>query len=187
MNKKRNWIIGILLTATVGFVALKSGFVPISSDTPTPTDLVIPTVTPASDGCAYTWAYHDAPELTQKFDAAMRNINTNASARAEFFGEDCVYTDGHSTFGTMETDFHVRLLADDLNNEEALGNWMVQFLQIILQTPREEIPGNYGFVEFTFEKNDTEHLVVRVPIQKYIDEAQGKTGAELFGMFYITP
>jgi len=157
--------------------------VPISSDTPT--DLVIPTVTPASDGCAYTWAYHDAPELTQKFDAAVRNINTNASVGAEFFGEDCVYTDGHSTFGTMETDFHVRLLTDDLNNEEALGNWMAQFLQIISQTPREEIPGNYGFVEFTFEKSDTEHLVVRVPIQKYIDEAQGKTGAELFHMFDI--
>jgi hypothetical protein len=83
----------------------------------------------------------------------------------------------------METDFHVNLPVDDLANEEALGNAMAQVLPIIVNIPREEIQGKYGFVEFWFEKNETEHVVVRVPIQKYIDEAQGKTGTELFRMF----
>jgi hypothetical protein len=184
MNRKRNWVVGIILTTIVGFVALKSGL-PASTDTATPTNLIIPTVTPASDGCAYTWTYHDAPDLTQKLDAAVRNINTNANARAELFGEDCVYADGRSTFGVMETDFYIRLPAENLTDEEVLGNWMATILQIILQTPHEEIQGNYGFVEFWFEKSNAEHLIVRVPIQKYIDGAQGKTGAELFHMFYV--
>ena len=55
------------------------------------------------------------------------------------------------------------------------------------EIPREEIQGNYGFVEFWFEKNEAEHVIVRVPIQKYMDEAQGKTGAELFRMFSVAP
>ena len=112
--------------------------------------------------------------MTKEIDTAVRAINPSASARAELYGEDCVYADGRSTFGAMETDFHVRLPADDLTNEEAFGNWMAQVMPIVAEIPREEIQGNYGFVEFWFEKNDAEHLIVRVPIQKYIDEAQGE-------------
>jgi hypothetical protein len=44
-----------------------------------------------------------------------------------------------------------------------------------------------GFVEFWFIKNDTEHVIVRVPIQKYREEAAGKTGEELFKVFYTNP
>jgi hypothetical protein len=188
MNRRRNLIIGIILTATAGFVALQNG-VPPASDSVTQTPVITDTATSASfEGpCAYVWAYHDAPELTQKIDAAVRAIDPVASANANLYGEDCVYTDGRSTFGAMETDFYAHLPTDDLANEEALGNWMTQVLQVIVQIPREEIQGNYGFVEFWFEKNDTDKLIVRVPIQKYIDEAQGKTSVELFRMFYVVP
>ena len=196
MKRTRSWIIGIVLTATAGFVALQNGNSPTSiSVTQTPsiastsTVTITETSTSASlEGpCAYVWAYHDAPELTQKLGTAVRAINSVASARAEYYGEDCVYSDGHSTFGAMETDFHVRLPVDDLTNEEAFGNWMAQVLPTIAKIPHEEIQGNYGFVEFWFEKNDAEHVTVRVPIQKYIAEAQGKTGTELFRMFYVAP
>jgi hypothetical protein len=185
MKRTGKWIIGIALTATVGFVALQNGFTPapIIGNTFTETPASV-----SSDGqCAYVWAYHDVPELTPKIDTAVLAINPAASARAELYGEDCVYADGHSTFGAMETDFHVRLPADDLTNEEAFGNWMAQVLPLITKIPREEIQGNYGFVEFWFEKNDTEHVIVRVPLQKYVDEAQGKTGKELFHLFSATP
>ena len=188
MRRNRNLIIGIALAATAGFVALQNGFAP-TSDSVTQTPIATDTATsaPVDEPCGYVWAHHNAPELASKIDAAVRAINPDASARAELFGEDCVYADGRSTFGAMETDFYVNLPADDLTNEEAFGNWMAQVLPIIVQFPREEIQGNYGFVEFWFEKSDTEHVIVRVLIQKYIDEAQGKTGAELFRMFYSAP
>jgi hypothetical protein len=182
MKRARNWIIGIVLTATAGAIALQNGFAPDSiAQPPNITD----TPAPFEGPCSYVWAYHDAPELTKKLDTTVRAINPAASARAELYGEDCVYADGRLTFGAMETDFRVRLPADDLTNEEALGNWMAQVMPIIVQIPREEIQGNFGFVEFWFEKNDAEHLIVRVPIQKYMDEAQGKTGERLFRLFYI--
>jgi hypothetical protein len=188
MKRNRNLIIGIILAATAGFVALQNGFAPASdSVTQTPIITDTATVAPFEGPCAYVWARHDAPELTQKIESAVRAIDPTASANANLFGEDCVYADGRSTFGAMETDFYVHLPTDDLTNEEAFGNWMAQVLQMIVQTPREEIQGNYGFVEFWFEKGDAEHVIARVLLQKYIDEAQGKTGAELFRMFYIAP
>ncbi len=199
MKRSRNWIIGVVLTATAGFFALQNGLTPISdsatqipiTDTVTVTVTVTYTETPAAaplEGpCAYVWAHHDAPELTPKIDEAVHAINPDASARAGLFGEDCVYADGRSTFGVMETDFYVHLPADDLTNEEAFGNWMAQVLPLIVEIPREEIKGRFGFVEFWFKKNDAEHLIVRIPIQKYIDEAQGKTGVELFRMFNVAP
>jgi hypothetical protein len=87
----------------------------------------------------------------------------------------------------METDFYIHLPADDLTNEESFGNWMAQMMPIVTEIPREEIQGNYGFVEFWFEKNEAEHIIVRVPIQKYMTEAQEKTGTELLRMFSATP
>jgi len=186
MNRKRNWVIGVILTAATGFITLQNGIAPaVDSVTPTPDITETATSAPVDVPCAYVWAHHDAPELTQKIDETIRAINPTASARAGLFGEDYICADGRSTFGAMETDFYVRLPTDDLTNEEALGNWMSQILPIVAEIPREEISGNYGFVEFSFEKNEAEHVIVRVPIQKYIDEAQGKTGAELFRMFYI--
>ena len=196
MKRTGKWIIGIVLTAATGFVTLQNGFAPTSnSATSTPSITSTATFTftetpssASSDGqCAFVWAYHDAPELTQKLVTAVHAINPTASASANLYGEDCVYSDGHSTFGAMETDFHVSIPADDLTKEEAFGNWMAQVLPIIAKIPREEIQGNYGFVEFWFEKNDAEHVIVRIPIQKYIDEAQGITGKELFHLFSGTP
>ena len=193
MKHRRNWIIGIVLSATATFVALQTVSAPEKesalSAPPltftveiqlTETDTPVP-----SQGCAYTWAYHDAPELTQTLDAAVKELNPSASAIATQFGEDCVAADGTATFGVMETDFTVRFPVDDLTKEDEFGNSMAQVMEIVTQIPREDIPGpNYGFVEFWFEKNESEHIVFRVPIQVYLNNAQGKSGAELFQMFY---
>lgn len=184
------------MSAVAAFVALQNAAAPTQEETApnsilTFTTETLPAVsepsTPTYEGCIFSWAYYDAPELTEKVDAAIRIINEQASARASLFGEDCIYADGQSTFGVMETDFYIRLPADDLTTEAAFGDWMAQILAIITKIPRDEIQGNYGFVEFWFEKTSTEKLIVRVPIQQYIDEAQKKTGAELFRMFYNPP
>jgi hypothetical protein len=178
MKHKRNWLIGIALSATAGFLALQS------VNAPTNESQIIPT----EPFCAYTWATQDAPELTEKFDNAVKALNPEATATAYFFGENCNYTDGTPPkFGAMETDFTVRLPVDDLSDEEAFGDWVAQVMQVTLQLPEEEIQGKYGFVEFWFEKSEAEHITFRVPISQYQTEAQGKTGAELFRMYYNQP
>ncbi len=64
---------------------------------------------------------------------------------------------------------------------------MAQVLPLIVQIPEEEIQGNYGFVEFSFIKSETERIIFRVPIFTYIAEAEEKSGAELFRFFYTPP
>jgi hypothetical protein len=196
MKRSRNWIIGIVLAVTAGFVALQNGTTPAvdrnlditPSVTYTPTIIFTdtPIATPAYEGCGYMWAYHNDPALTEKISQAIRSINPDATARAELFGEDCVYADGSSTFGAMETDFYVQIPVDNLMDEEAFGNWMAQVMSFVIQIPESEVDGNYGFVEFSFIKSETERIVVRVPIGTYITEPE-KSGAELFRFFHIPP
>jgi len=193
MKHKRNWAIGIILSAAAAFAALQNVAAPTHKvETPESVITITPTVESSptvgvdnSGSCGYIWAYHDDPELTAKVDEAIRQLDPTASANVQQFGEDCVYEDGHSTFSAMETDFYVHLPVADLKHEETFGNWMAQVLSIITQLPREEIEGKFGFAEFTFEKTKMDRLLVRIPIQRYIDEAQGITGMELFRMFNV--
>jgi hypothetical protein len=196
MKHKRNWAIGIILSAAAAFAALQNVAAPTQEiETPESVITITPTVEPSpivgvdnSGSCGYIWAYHDDPELTVKVDEAIRQLDPAASANAQQFGEDCVYEDGHSTFSVMETDFYVHRPIEDLTDNESFGNWMAQVMTLVTKIPREELKGNnYGFVEFWFDKSETEHLVVRVPIQKYLDKARGKTGVELLQLFIEFP
>ena len=181
MKRINIWLIAIILSAVAGIFAVQI------ASAPSPEEIQITDTPVSNDGnCAYIWAYHNAPELTEKLSATFLAIDPAINARAEYFGEDCIYADGHSTFGAMETDFYIRIPVDDLANEETLGNWMSQVLPVIVQLPRAEIQGKYGFVEFTFEKTETDHVIVRVPIQLYIN-SNGTTGAKLFQMFHNFP
>jgi hypothetical protein len=140
------------------------------------------TITPTYEGCYYVWANQSLPEITEKLDAAIRKLQPTASANASAFGENCVYADGHSTFGAMETDFYVYLSIESRSDEDAMGNWIAQVMPVIDQLTG--VPGNPGFVEFSFQDNEPSPLIVRVPIYKYKNEAQGLSGAELFRRFY---
>jgi hypothetical protein len=179
MKQNRNWIVAIILTVTAGAAAVIQSQVTKNADS---TAEPLP-ITATTEMCAYMWATHDAPELTDKFNAVISGLDKNASANAKFYGEDCVYTDGRSTFGVMETDFYVRLTVSDMKDAEAFGNWMTKVMSVVTQIPRAEIQGNYGFVEFSFIKSEPERLAIRVPIQVYVDQAQGMTGVELFDFF----
>lgn len=144
--------------------------------------------TESAGECAYVWAYKDAPELSTLLDDEVKALNPKAAAHAQFFGEDCLHSNGSTTFGAMETDFYVRLPVDDISQTEEFGNFSAQVMEAVTQIPRETMEGpNYGFVEFTFEKNETERLILRIPIQKYLDNAKDLTGAELFNTFYSPP
>lgn len=131
------------------------------------------------------WAYKDMFELTTRLDESIKSADPTAKAWATAFGEDCIHADGRVDFLTRETDFYVHSTVADLTDYGSFGNWIVQAMMIIEDLPDELIVGPIsGFVEFWFIKNDAEHVIVRVSIQQYQDEAAGKSGEELFQMFF---
>jgi hypothetical protein len=179
--KKKIILLGLLVLGACYF-SLR-GFTSSFTQTITPTASV--TITPTYEGCYYVWANQRLPEITEKLDAAIRVLQPSASANANAFGENCVYADGHSTFGARETDFYVYLSIESRSNEDAMGNWIAQVMPVIGQLTG--FPGSPGFVEFSFQDNEPSPLMLRVPIHQYKNEAQGLTGARLFRLFYTTP
>jgi len=155
--------------------------VPPDKDSPTPSS--------SQQDCGYQWAYDNLPDLTEQLDQAIKALSPEATSHATAFGENCVAPDGQVVkFLAMETDFYVTLTVVDLNDHEAFGNWIAQVMQIVNGFPPGILSGpNSGFVEFRFEKSQSESIGVRVPIQQYNETANGKTGEELFQMFYKEP
>ncbi len=144
-----------------------------------------PVTESSSDKCAFMWAHPTLEELTKIFDLAIKKINSEASGQATSFGEDCVYEDGRKVFFGIETDFYITLPVTDLSDFETFGNWIAQTMPIVNGLPPDMIEGsNSGFVEYRFSKTENDTLIVRVPIQDYDETAKGKTGEELFQVFY---
>jgi hypothetical protein len=157
----------------------------------TPQQMIdIPTQPPSSiTECGFQWAYDDLPDLTLQLDQAVKNLVPNSASRASAFGENCVTSDGQvARFLPMETDFYVTVIVDGLDDHETFGIWMAGVMSIVNGIPPEILAGSKpGFVEFRFEKNTSESIGLRVPIQQYNETAIGTTGEELFQMFYLTP
>lgn len=194
MNKTGKWVIAVATTAAAGYLALQNGLAPqeelppLTGNTPpVATETAPPTDTPTYEYCAFMWATHEDPELTIRLDETVKTIDPQASADASLFGEDCVYADGHVTFSTMETDFHVRIPVNDLTTTSIIGDRMKQVMEVIIALPDEEVQGNPGFVEFTFFKSDTERIIMRVAIPDYQNLEPGTAGADLFNRFYTPP
>jgi hypothetical protein len=188
MHKKRNLAIVIIVSAAASVFALQNVFAPSPAELPASTFTLTSTATitilPTYEGCGFMWAYHDDPELSAKLDKAVRDLDPFARAHAQLFGEDCVYADGHSTFSAMETDFYVRFSAEDLSTEEDFGSWIKQVMDFIIKLPEDEVQGRKGFVEFSFNKNEDEHLIVRVGISDYLNNAADPDPLEVFQQFY---
>ena len=147
-----------------------------------------PEVTPTYEGCYYVWASQDLPELSKTVSDALQAVDKNIAGSAYAYGENCVYADGHATFGAMETDFSVKVKVKDLKDQKALGDSIAKAMKIILQLPRQELPGpQRGRVDFILSKSDSEQLYLTVPIERYEHEAARLTGAELFKYFYKNP
>jgi hypothetical protein len=191
MNKKRNLTMAVVISTVAGILALQNVSAPslpdamVETPTPTSTSTKTSTPTPTYEGCGYMWAYHDDLELSAKITESVEAINPSASARAQLFGEDCVYADGHSTFSVMETDFYVQLPTDDLTAEEEFGNWIKQSMDLIVALPQTDVAGRKGFVEFSFIHSESEQIIVRVTIDEYLNNSPGVSGTELFRKFYI--
>jgi hypothetical protein len=159
--------------------------------TPAITPEYVPTVVPATptyEGCAYVWASKDMPQLSRNFNTELQAIGADASGMAYAYGENCVYADGHSTFGAKETDFRVGVKVTSVHDEAALGDWIRKVMQVVLAIPAAELQGpESGRVDFDFKQPDPAEIFVSVPIDKYRSEAQGLEGAQLFRYFYTGP
>jgi len=139
----------------------------------------------ATEQCTVSWAYSPLKELSGMLDGKVKTLNPTAEARASAFGEDCIYSDGHIVFHAIETDFYIELPVTDLIDFESFGNWMSQSVLLVNSLSPDKLAGPHtGFVEYSFTKNEYEHLIVRIPIQTYEEKANGKTGEELFRLFY---
>jgi len=144
------------------------------------------TEVPSTTQCGYQWAYQDLPELSMQFDQAIKAIIPNSTSHATAFGENCVTADGQIVrFAAMETDFYVIAAVDSLEDRAIFGNWIAEVMQTINNFSHDQLAGpNPGFVAYRFEKSGAEFINIRVSIQQYNETANGKTGEELFQMFY---
>ena len=178
----------LLITGLLGATYL--GLQQIASQSPTAVikdDL--PNTPPVYALCGWTWAYHPLAGTSAKFEQAIKTEIPEASAYAQAFGEDCRYEDGPADFAMLEADFYVRIPSPQPTAEDTFGDQIATVMNIMLREfPEESLRGGYrGFVEFRFEQNETEFVVVRVPIQQYQAEAIGLTGRELFQHFLMPP
>jgi len=156
--------------------------------TPARTATDRPDAPPTYEGCAYVWASQDLPKLTKKVNDSLQTIDINMTGSAYAYGENCVYGNGHATFGAMETDYRVRVKVTDIKDEKALGDWIAKAMEVIVKIPDDEAPGpQLGRVYFLFSKSDTDQLSVSISIDTYKRKATGLTGVELFKLFYKNP
>lgn len=164
------------------------------SDLPTTDTSSVPTVpvephidqppdgsTPQSnETCAFMWATQSLNDLTLDFQAAIKNLNPEAESYAYAFGEDCIYQDGHKTFGAMETDFNVTMPVTDLADENALGEWIVKVMDVINDLPAEKIAGpKPGRVSIYFTSG-TDQKAINFYIDRYRTLNPGMSGWEIY-------
>jgi len=130
--------------------------------------------------CGYQWAQQALPELSTQFQESIRALQPEAQATAFGFGENCVHTDGTSTFLPMETDFNVTLPVGDLSDDAALGEWIVKVMQVIQNIPPEQIIGpGPGRVSIFFESNG-QRQGITFYINQYQALATGLSPAEIY-------
>ena len=143
---------------------------------------VEPTQDYESTDCGFMWASNPLPELSGDFDKALKQVQPQASGYAEAYGENCIDNEGNVVrFLTMETDFHITLKVNDLEDKQVLGKLIEQVLAVVATYPPEETPGPQpGYVGITFEA-PTDKIRLWF-IQKDGESAikNGLQGAELF-------
>lgn len=144
------------------------------------------TIEPAPDyetgDCAFMWAKNPLPELTKDFDQILKESLPKAEGYAEAYGENCITETGEvSRFLAMETDFHVTLTVDDLDDKQTLGTLIEEVMIVLSEFPTENTPGPQpGYVGIIFEtSNDSLRLwLMRTEVEAALEK--GLQGEELF-------
>jgi hypothetical protein len=134
--------------------------------------------------CYQTWAYDPLPAISAEFLKAIQGIAPDLEARAEAYGERCVFQSGKHTFSALETDFFVTIPVTDLNDKEAFGQWIEKIMAVVNEFGRPRVPGTMdGKLNLIFETT-SDHLIVSNTIQKTNELlAQDLHGIDLFEAF----
>jgi hypothetical protein len=154
--------------------------IPIEPHIDQPPDGNAPTLMPSNETCAYMWATQPLNDLTLHFQAAIKNLNQEAESYAYAFGEDCIYQDGHKTFGAMETDFNVTMPVSDLTDENALGEWIVKVMNVIGDLPTEKIAGPKAGKVSIYFTSGTDQKAITFYIDKYQALDPSMSGWEIY-------
>jgi len=150
-----------------------------------PPDGELATSVPTFEGCMYTWAYKDMPELSASFQGSIHALQPEAQANAYTFGEDCTHSDGSVDFLAMETDFNITLQVDDLANESDLGEWIVKVMGVIENIPQEQIVGPMpGRVGITF-RSEGDQKIINFYIRQYHELPSGVSYSEIYQALQI--
>jgi hypothetical protein len=134
---------------------------------------VEPTQGYESTECGFMWASNPLPELSGDFDKALKEVQPQASGYAEAYGENCIDNEGNVVrFLTMETDFHVTIKVNDLQDRQVLGKLIEQVLAVVAKYPPEDTPGlQPGYVGITFESPSDE-------LRLWFTQTDGETAIE---------
>jgi hypothetical protein len=142
----------------------------------------IPSQVGADTGCGFVWAREPLADLSNEFDAALREVLPEASGYAEAYGENCLNNQGEVVrFLAMETDFYVTLKIENLEDKQALGELIEQVLSVVAEFPPEETPGPQpGYVGITFETPGEELRLWFTQVDAETALENGLRGEELF-------
>jgi len=149
----------------------------------------IPIATPTFDEhCTGAYPTEIYP-LSWAVDDAIKTLDLNAEGWAEGVVQSCANNDGKTYATVFGMWFYIEKPTSDINDYEAFGLWIADVINLLDTIPRDEniIDAESTTIYFRFYKGATELLDVPVPIKQYLTEADGKSGAELFLMFYTKP
>lgn len=173
-------IISVLVIALFGACNFPEPGQPIGATTATETATLSQEHT--SNECGYTWANEELPELSNSFSQALQDTLPGAQGFARAYGENCVSETGEVVrFLAMETDFHITLKVENLENEQTLGELIEKVMDVLEEFPTDETPGPQpGYIGFTFESPEESFRlwVMRTEVEAALES--GKHGEELF-------
>lgn len=136
---------------------------------------------PNPQNCGYQWAYQDLPELSSSFQQSLQALQPEAQGNAYIFGENCILSDGSiGAFLARETDFNVTLRVSDLNDEEALGEWIVKVMQIITGIPPEQIVGPVPGRVFIAFQSGSDQKAINFGIDQFQNLPSDLSNIEIF-------
>ena len=152
----------------------------LSTETTSPQDF-------STTECGYVWARESLPELSKDFKEALQEVQPQADGYAEAYGENCIDSQGNVVrFLSMETDFYVTLRVKDLEDKQALGEWIEQVLNLVAKFPVEDTPGPQpGYVGITFETPGDELRLWFTQMDAETALENGLQGEELFNALQL--
>lgn len=132
--------------------------------------------------CAWQWARQDLPEVTSRAVTALTAASVPfTEARAEAYGENCVYMIGNQAqvgyFAAMTTDFYLNVAVESIQATDALAEVVVRSYYALVNLPN--LPARVGYLDITFTGPDGTASVrsMFTPIQTAL--VNGLSGASL--------